>query len=47
MQTVTDFNQYSKWIKEKNVSQTRNPEEIEDIDLKESLIDRAINMGKK
>ena len=41
MNTVTDFNKFTNWIKEKNVSSTRNPEEIEEIDLSKSLIEKA------
>ena len=41
MNTVTDFKKFSDWIKEKNVSQSKNPEEQNEIDLKQSLIDKA------
>ena len=47
MNTVTDFNKFTNWIKEKNVSSTRNPEEIEEIDLSKSLIEKAAKQTRR
>ena len=41
MNTVSDYKGFSNWIKERNVSSTKNPEAQDDIDVSKSLIEKA------
>ena len=47
MNTVSDFKAFTDWVKEKDVKQTKNPEQNEEMDLSKSLVEKAVTRGKK